>query len=362
MFVAPASGVRLVIVRELLPVQETSLRNQGRFYPEVHEDAFDYEMMLIQQVANSVGSSDGSSRLLALGVADTDGDGAYRAKGNRIVNVGDPVNENDVTRLKDIKPFADSANAAQQAAEAAQAAAEDAKAAAAQSAVDAAASAAQIDPSTYYTKMETDGRIGELKQVSILTSPTVPASKQGDLIYVDPFGLMLWNETHGMYRSIECGRKVNGWSKNVLPGYVEANGATYSKNGNYKGLWTAVQDNDLVIAPAGFLAGQFLFVNVDADNFRVPDLRGYFDRNTEISGRAQFSAQDWAIQNIVGAVGIGESSYATGAFQLGSWSPSGNTAPAYGSDLFASFDASRVVKAASETRPMNTAFPAWIKL
>ena len=152
----PATGTKIVIVREVLPIQETSFINQGRFYPEVHESAFDYVTMVMQQLSGAVGSSDGSSRLLALGVADIDGDGAYRAKGNRIVNVGDPVNENDVTRLKDIKPFADQAEAAQAAAENAQAAAEAAESAAAQSATDAAASAAQIDPTTYYTKAQTN--------------------------------------------------------------------------------------------------------------------------------------------------------------------------------------------------------------
>ncbi len=35
--------------RVLDVVQDTDLRNQGKFFPEVHEDAFDYLTMLIQQ-------------------------------------------------------------------------------------------------------------------------------------------------------------------------------------------------------------------------------------------------------------------------------------------------------------------------
>ncbi len=44
-----AAGTILSITRDLPAVQETDLRNQGAFFPEVHEDAFDYLTMLIQQ-------------------------------------------------------------------------------------------------------------------------------------------------------------------------------------------------------------------------------------------------------------------------------------------------------------------------
>lgn len=44
-----ATGERLIVERILPAVQETDIRNQGRFFPEVHEDAWDYLTMLIQQ-------------------------------------------------------------------------------------------------------------------------------------------------------------------------------------------------------------------------------------------------------------------------------------------------------------------------
>lgn len=44
-----ATGWRITIDRVLDVVQDTDLRNQGKFFPEVHEDAFDYLTMLIQQ-------------------------------------------------------------------------------------------------------------------------------------------------------------------------------------------------------------------------------------------------------------------------------------------------------------------------
>ncbi len=47
---ALANGYKISISRELPATQETDLRNQGKFFAEVHEDAFDKLTMLIQQV------------------------------------------------------------------------------------------------------------------------------------------------------------------------------------------------------------------------------------------------------------------------------------------------------------------------
>ncbi|HBA3366585.1 TPA: hypothetical protein J8Z66_002678 [Escherichia coli] len=45
-----SNGYQISISRELPVTQETDLRNQGKFFAEVHEDAFDKLTMLIQQV------------------------------------------------------------------------------------------------------------------------------------------------------------------------------------------------------------------------------------------------------------------------------------------------------------------------
>ncbi|EGI15160.1 conserved hypothetical protein [Escherichia coli M605] len=49
---ALANGYQISISRELPVTQETDLRNQGKFFAEVHEDAFDKLTMLIQQVSS----------------------------------------------------------------------------------------------------------------------------------------------------------------------------------------------------------------------------------------------------------------------------------------------------------------------
>lgn len=54
MAAAPATGTKLVIAREMVIKQLIDLRNQGKFFPETHEEAFDILTMLIQQVSERV--------------------------------------------------------------------------------------------------------------------------------------------------------------------------------------------------------------------------------------------------------------------------------------------------------------------
>lgn len=54
MDVAPATGFKLVVSRELVLEQQTDLRNRGNFFPEVHEKVFDRLTKMIQQVSYDV--------------------------------------------------------------------------------------------------------------------------------------------------------------------------------------------------------------------------------------------------------------------------------------------------------------------
>lgn len=55
--VAPASGQRLKVTRVVDILQLTDLRNQGKFFAEVHEDAFDLLTMIAQQHESGIRSS-----------------------------------------------------------------------------------------------------------------------------------------------------------------------------------------------------------------------------------------------------------------------------------------------------------------
>lgn len=92
------SGWQISIARELEPTQETDLRNQGKFFAEVHEDAFDKLTMLIQQV--------GGMFRLALRKPSSIANW-YDALNNYIRNLKDPRDPQDAAT----KNYADSLSA-----------------------------------------------------------------------------------------------------------------------------------------------------------------------------------------------------------------------------------------------------------
>lgn len=80
-----ATGETLTILREIPVVQETDLRNQGRFYPETIEEEFDRSRMIDQQVVEVQGRA----------LKKTLGGDNYDAGGARITNLGDAVDLGD---------------------------------------------------------------------------------------------------------------------------------------------------------------------------------------------------------------------------------------------------------------------------
>ncbi len=210
--------------------------------------------------------------------------------------------------------------------------------------------------------------IEELSRLSIFQYSAVPTIKVGDIIYVNRFGFMVWVEKWKMYRSLEAAKKRNGWSVVTKPGWILGNGATYSKHGNYKGLWTAALDAEIVLRPENWHEGQYIFIDVDDNTFRVPSIGGYFDRNASMgaavdAGRIIFSGQLDAIRNITGgfyAITAGGTSGVFGRSNSTQKTSTTNTGLWYESTT--NFDASRVVPTADDNHPYNTAYPAWIKI
>ncbi|AYL52650.1 hypothetical protein [Citrobacter freundii] len=81
-----ANGYQISISRELPVTQETDLRNQGKFFAEVHEDAFDKLTMLIQQAISWLRLSLRKPSFIA---------NYYDALGNYIRNLRDPSRPQD---------------------------------------------------------------------------------------------------------------------------------------------------------------------------------------------------------------------------------------------------------------------------
>ncbi|HGY4928472.1 TPA: hypothetical protein ACNVCI_001206 [Citrobacter braakii] len=81
-----ANGYQISISRELPVTQETDLRNQGKFFAEVHEDAFDKLTMLIQQVRSWLSLALRKPSFVA---------NYYDSLGNYIRNLRDPSQPQD---------------------------------------------------------------------------------------------------------------------------------------------------------------------------------------------------------------------------------------------------------------------------
>lgn len=86
MLTAPAVGYRLLIQRVLPQTQPTSIRNQGAYFPAIHEDVFDRLTMLFQQAASETNTS------LKLDLSGL----RWDFMGYRGINAADPVNAQDV--------------------------------------------------------------------------------------------------------------------------------------------------------------------------------------------------------------------------------------------------------------------------
>ncbi|WP_414614892.1 hypothetical protein [Stenotrophomonas geniculata] len=89
--VPPALNADILILRTVPMDQPTDITNQGAFLPEIHEDAFDYRVMQLQQLL------DNGMQLVQDPVT---GEFVWDAKGSRITNVGDATALADALNLR----------------------------------------------------------------------------------------------------------------------------------------------------------------------------------------------------------------------------------------------------------------------
>lgn len=89
------TGKDLYVERVMEAEQHTDIVNQGRFFPEVHEDVFDRLTMLIQQNKNAINNS------LQTNIART----AWDFKGRPGINVADPTNLQDAATRNYVEQY-----------------------------------------------------------------------------------------------------------------------------------------------------------------------------------------------------------------------------------------------------------------
>jgi len=194
----------------------------------------------------------------------------------------------------------------------------------------------------------------------------LPNTNVGPIIVKEVMEVWGWSTSAYFtgYRSPLCGRPLDGHTTSPLPSEVDATGGVLSKTA-YAGLWGYALENNLSVLQANWTAniGAHYFVDVDANSFRVPDLRNMFRRYTgtdadTANARALGSRQLDAIQNITGTwsnVILRDTTNASGAFAAGPGNGSGATGTSGSGNGF-TFDASRVVRTSSETRGRNVAY------
>ncbi|OZI23020.1 hypothetical protein CAL26_05925 [Bordetella genomosp. 9] len=143
----------------------------------------------------------------------------------------------------------------------------------------------KIDPAVVLaTRKYVDDSLLVLANYSRMYSiNALPTTDRGPIIVIECGEVWLWTETEYFtgYRSPLCGRPLDGHTVTPLPSEVDAVGGLLSKTA-YARLWGYAQENGLVVTQAVWTAnvGAHYFVNVDANNFRAPDLRNMFRRYT----------------------------------------------------------------------------------
>lgn len=94
-------GDQITIERVVPVTQETAYQANDPFPAKTHERALDKLTMIAQQLWRLVGGGNPLlSRFLMLGSRDINGAGAYRANGNRIRDLGDPIADQDAANRR----------------------------------------------------------------------------------------------------------------------------------------------------------------------------------------------------------------------------------------------------------------------
>ena len=90
----PAAGAPILMILDVVAARDTNYQDYGDLFAQTVNKDFDRLWLAIQGALGSLGRS------LQLGLYDIDGQGSYRARGNRIQDLADPIANQDAVNLR----------------------------------------------------------------------------------------------------------------------------------------------------------------------------------------------------------------------------------------------------------------------
>lgn len=115
------------------------------------------------------------------------------------------------------------------------------------------------------------------------TGVALPEADEGPIWHADYNSVMTWQTfnangaSYTGYASVDLGRPLKDGRSTPRGGEVKLNGANLSKT-TYAALWNWAQHNGRVVTLGSWAAGAFVFADNGGGSFKIPDLRGEFDR------------------------------------------------------------------------------------
>ncbi|QKQ48479.1 phage tail protein [Achromobacter denitrificans] len=194
----------------------------------------------------------------------------------------------------------------------------------------------------------------------------LPTEDVGPIVVAECGEVWIWSQSAYFtgYRSPLCGRPADGHTLAPLASEVDAVGGLLPKVA-YARLWGYARENGLVVSQSFWDAnkGGHYFVDVDANMFRVPDLRDMFRRFTgtdadTANARTLGSRQAQGVQSLPVRVYAGAGSGQVAALSRTPLVQAGLAAAVYHGDVFdpTLMTARGSVGTGVDTRPVNSAY------
>lgn len=223
-----------------------------------------------------------------------------------------------------------------------------------------------------------DGYSSDLPRIRTFAQATALTENIGPIIVIGMDGIWEWVQTAHFtgYRHPYCGMWMDGWTPTPLPFQIPATGGTWRESDEKERRVIArYRESGLVVPSANWIKGQNMISDLGGGNWKAPDLQDMFKRMTgtdvdTANARVLGSHQMDALQNITGSISQWKVDHAIfeiadGVFAPGPVASSGDVPGVTGGNPPAmfksfSFDASRVVRTAAETRSLSSATSPFI--